>query len=118
MIAVGYIVATLTLSSTVTASVRTSLAAQYNMTDAVASGPDVSLEAVRGVPGVSAVAEDIAGYVRVDSAEQGVSYGDVLSVADSPQLRWQNLTRGEWPTSPGEVLVSADSGIPSAAGSS
>ncbi|WP_092801210.1 ABC transporter permease [Rhodococcus globerulus] len=112
VIAVGYIVATLTLSSTVTASVRTSLAAQYNTTDAVASGPDVNLGALRSVPGVSAVAEDVAGYVRVDSAEQGVSYGDVLSVSDSPQLRWQSLAQGEWPTSPGQVLVSADSGIP------
>lgn len=67
VIAVGYIVATLTLSSTVDASVSKSLATQYETTDVVASGPGVTEALLSAVPGVSAVADDVSTYVRVDS---------------------------------------------------
>ncbi|OYD69161.1 ABC transporter permease [Rhodococcus sp. OK302] len=112
VIAVGYIVATLTLSSTVDASISKSLASQYETTDAVASGPGVSVALLESVPGVRAVAEDVSGSVRVVSAATGAAYGEALSVAPSAELRWEKLAEGVVPTGPGQALVSADSGIP------
>eukprot|EP01133_Synstelium_polycarpum_P022886 gene22886-27445_t len=112
VIAVGYIVATLTLSSTVDASVSKSLATQYETTDVVASGPGVTEALLSAVPGVSAVADDVSTYVRVDSEAKGASYGDALSIADNPELRWEKVSEGSIPAGLGQVLVSADSGIP------
>ncbi|XGU19860.1 hypothetical protein ACETU7_36175 [Rhodococcus sp. 3Y1] len=112
VIAVGYIVATLTLSSTVDASVSKSLATQYETTDVVASGPGVTEALLSAVPGVSAVADDVSTYVRVDSEAKGASYGDALSIADNPELRWERVSEGSIPAGLGQVLVSADSGIP------
>lgn len=112
VIAVGYIVATLTLSSTVDASVSKSLATQYETTDVVASGPGVTEAVLSAVPGVSAVADDVSTYVRVDSEAKGASYGDALSIADNPELRWEKVSEGSLPTGLGQVLVGADSGIP------
>ncbi|MCQ4117952.1 ABC transporter permease [Rhodococcus tibetensis] len=112
VIAVGYIVATLTLNSTVDAGINNSLAAQYQGTDAVASGPGATAADLARVPGVAATTDDVSAYIRVDSAIDGKSYGDAISIADDSTLRWQQVSDGELPTGLGEALVSKDADIP------
>ncbi|MGC0364928.1 putative ABC transport system permease protein [Rhodococcus sp. 27YEA15] len=111
VIAVGYIVATLTLSSTVDASIGKSLASQYESTDAVVSGDGISEASLTAIDGVAAAADDVSAAVRVDSEAKGSSYGDLLTVAAHEQLRWEKLSEGVLPSGRGEVLVSAESGI-------
>ena len=112
VIAVGYIVATLTLNSTVGAGIDNSLAVQYQGTDAVASGPGARAADLARIPGVAATTDDVSASVRVDSAIDGKSYGDAVSIADDSVLRWQQVSDGELPRGLGEALVSKDAGIP------
>ncbi|RDI25726.1 putative ABC transport system permease protein [Rhodococcus sp. AG1013] len=111
VIAVAFIVATLTLNSTLKAGVTDSLAGQYATTDVVVSGSD-DLAAIRAVPGVHAVTEDVSASVKVRRDGEGSSFGSAQSLSDDPGLRWQTLSDGRFPEAPGEIAVDAGSGVP------
>ncbi|WP_231569431.1 ABC transporter permease [Prescottella defluvii] len=111
VIAVAFIVATLTLNSTLKAGVTDSLAGQYATTDVVVTGSD-DVAAIRAVPGVHAVTEDVSASVKVHRGGEGSSFGSAQSVSDDPGLRWQTLSDGRFPDAPGEVAVSASANAP------
>ncbi|WP_305092213.1 FtsX-like permease family protein [Prescottella sp. R16] len=111
VISVAFIVATLTLNSTLKAGVTDSLAGQYASSDIVVTG-DISAATVAAVPGVRAVTEDISTSVKVGRPGEGTSWGSALSLSPDPVLRWQKLVDGRFAQAPGEVAVAAGSGIP------
>ncbi|MCL2532926.1 MAG: FtsX-like permease family protein [Nocardiaceae bacterium] len=111
VISVAFIVATLTLNSTLKAGVTDSLAGQYAATDVVVSGTE-DLAAISAVPGVRSVTEDISTAVRVRHDGAPSAWGSAQSVSDDAALRWQTLSDGRFPSAPGEVAVEKDSGVP------
>ncbi|QCQ92025.1 ABC transporter permease [Rhodococcus sp. SGAir0479] len=111
VIAVAFIVATLALNSTVEDGVTDSLAGQYATTDAVVTGP-VDAAAVAAVPGVRAVADDIAASAKVGRPGESASWGSAVSLSEDPGLRWQRLSDGRFPAALGEVAVPTSAGIP------
>ncbi|GAB2628025.1 FtsX-like permease family protein [Prescottella soli] len=111
VISVAFVVATLTLNSTLDAGVTNSLAGQYATTDVVVTGT-VDPATVAAIPGVRAVAEDSSAGVKVRRDGEGSSYGSALSLSQDPGLRWQKLQDGRFPETLGEVAVGSGSGIP------
>ncbi|MGW4481895.1 FtsX-like permease family protein [Rhodococcus triatomae] len=117
VIAVAFVVATLVLGSTLSASVTASLAGQYRSSAVVVDdlgGVDEAAavaERVAGVAGVRAVAVDAQAPVKVTGGGAGSLYGTASSLAESPELRWQTLTEGRYPSAPGEIAVGSDSGL-------
>ncbi|WP_430333562.1 ABC transporter permease [Rhodococcus sp. ACT016] len=111
VISVAFIVATLTLNSTLRAGVTGSLAGQYATTDVVVTGT-VDPATVAAIPGVRAVAEDNSASVKVRRDGEGSSYGSAVSLSQDPGLRWQKLQDGRFPEALGEVAVGSGSGIP------
>ncbi|GAB3243726.1 ABC transporter permease [Kineosporia babensis] len=122
IIAVGFVVATLTLNETSKKTVYGALSSQYLTTDAVATydweqtdseSPTPQQwtqigEKLRALPGVAAVALDQYSYSRVQiEGVPGATYGQVQTLADS-DLRWQKLTSGTWPEGDGQVVAAAD----------
>lgn len=116
LIAVAFVVSTLVLGATATASVTNSLAGQYRTSAVVvgdlADGAQARDAAARveNLAGVRAVAVDAEAPVKVVAPGHGKLFGTVGSLADAPDLRWQQLAQGRFPTGPGEVAVGADSG--------
>ncbi|RVW04562.1 FtsX-like permease family protein [Rhodococcus spongiicola] len=111
VIAVGFIVATLTLNSTLKAGVTDSLAGQYATTDVVVTG-NADAAAVAAVPGVRAASEDVSTGAKITRPGEGTSWGSAVSLSQDPGLRWQKLAAGRYPDALGEVAVGANSGIP------
>jgi putative ABC transport system permease protein len=112
VIAVGFVVATLTLGETTRATMLEAIGARYVSADVVVTSTDgdpidgVAGE-VAGVPGVQAV--DLATSTSVQAlvpGRSGAQYLLVDSVAADPVLRWQHLADGALPDRPGEVAVS------------
>lgn len=115
VVAVAFIVATLTLNSTVKAGVTDSLAGQYATTDVVVTGnvgTSGTAATVAAVPGVRAVADDVSASAKIGRIGEGTSWGSVMSLSDDPGLRWQQLADGRFPGAVGEVAVPANSDIP------
>lgn len=125
IIAVGFVVATLTLNETSKNTVYEALSSQYLTTDSVAaydwensSGESPTAEQwaqigekIAGLPGVAAVALDESTYIRVQTeGNSGARYGELQSLAEG-DLRWQKLTDGTWPEGPDQVVAAANSGV-------
>ncbi|WP_094980231.1 ABC transporter permease [Rhodococcus pyridinivorans] len=115
-VAVAFVVTTLVLGDTVSASVSKSTAARYEGVAAVALpadstvAPDEVLTLVATTPGVEAAALDVSGPVRLIGADGSSSNGTATSIAPEGALRWQQLGDGRWPSNPGEVAVGSSSG--------
>ena len=112
VIAVGFVVATLTLSQTTRDTMLEAIGARYVSaevvvtTGAAALGDD-DAATVAGLPGVAAV--DLATSTSVQAlvpGRTGAQYLLVDSVAADPGLRWQQLAEGALPDRTGEVAVS------------
>ncbi|SCX41123.1 putative ABC transport system permease protein [Klenkia marina] len=117
VIAVAFVVATLVLNQTAKSTVLDAVGAQYTGTDYVLSSTESDdladqADAVAAVPGVTAVAPDWDTSLQtVLPGTTGARYVSVGAVADAPELRWQQLTAGSFPTGPGEIALSADSDV-------
>ncbi|CRK51415.1 ABC transporter transmembrane protein [Rhodococcus sp. RD6.2] len=117
LIAVAFVVATLVLGSTTSASVTNSLAGQYRTSAVVVDGladagqAAETAERVAAVPGVRAVTVDGQAPVKVAAAGHGKLFGTVTSLAEAPDLRWQRLAEGRFPAASGEIAVGSDSGL-------
>ncbi|WP_418344900.1 FtsX-like permease family protein [Rhodococcus pyridinivorans] len=115
-VAVAFVVTTLVLGDTVSASVSKSTAARYEGVAAVALpadstvAPDEVLTLVATTPGVEAAALDVSGRVRLIGADGSSSNGTATSIAPEGALRWQQLGDGRWPSNPAEVAVGSSSG--------
>ena len=116
LVAVAFVVTTLVLGDTVSASVTKSTAEQYeNVSAAVLPGDsdvaaDDLLAAVATAPGVQDAALDVTGPVRLVDADGASSHGTATAVAPEGTLRWQRLGDGHWPSAPGEVAVGSTAG--------
>ncbi|MGY1742927.1 MULTISPECIES: ABC transporter permease [unclassified Blastococcus] len=111
VIAVGFVVATLTLSRTTRDTMLEAIGARYVSADVVVTSVGGTLEdeaeQVAGVPGVAAVDRATSTSVQaLVPGRTGAQYLVVDSVADDPALRWQQLAQGALPDRPGEVAVS------------
>ncbi|MGW5076828.1 FtsX-like permease family protein [Rhodococcus sp. NPDC004095] len=117
LIAVAFVVATLVLGSTTSASVTNSLAGQYRTTTVVvddlagAGRARAAAEQVATLPGVRAVTVDAQAPVKVAAAGRGKLFGTITSLAEAPDLRWQRLAQGRYPTGPGEIAVGSGAGL-------
>lgn len=139
VIAVGFVVATLVLSETTSATITRAVGAQYVDTDAVVV-PDVAVTEISTPEGraeggaeqgaapsavsldelaasiaerddVQAVAADVEAVAQVQvPGTSGSRFVTVESIADDEALRWQRLSEGELPDAAGEVAVSPRSG--------
>ncbi|SOC47984.1 putative ABC transport system permease protein [Blastococcus aggregatus] len=113
VIAVAFVVATLVLNETSRSTVLETVGARYVAAAAVVSAPydrpftDDDVTALAGVGSVGAVAPSYETGVQASvPGRSGSQYLMVESVADAPQLRWQELTTGRLPQGTGEVAVS------------
>lgn len=111
VIAVGFVVATLVLNETSRTTVLDTLGARYVDTAAVVTSPSYGSLAEEVAPlaalgSVGAVAPSYETGVQAEvPGRAGSQYLLVESVADAPQLRWQDLSAGRLPSSAGEVAV-------------
>ncbi len=112
VIAVGFVVATLTLSETTRDTMLEAVGARYVSAEVVVTSTtgepvDGVAREIAGVPGVQAV--DLATSTSVQAlvpGRSGAQYLLVDSVAEDPALRWQQLADGALPDRPGEAAVS------------
>ena len=111
VIAVGFVVATLTLSETTRDTMLEAVGARYVSTDVVVTTSGGTLDdaarEVAALPGVAAV--DLARSTSVQAlvpGRTGAQYLLVDSVAEDPALRWQHLAEGALPDRTGEAAVS------------
>ncbi|SDF55378.1 putative ABC transport system permease protein [Blastococcus fimeti] len=113
VIAVGFVVATLVLNETSRSTVLDTVGARYVDAAAVASTTldhpftDDDVAALADLGSVGAVAPSYETGVQASvPGRPGSQYLLVESVADAPQLRWQELSAGRLPKATGEVAVS------------
>ncbi|RBY84051.1 ABC transporter permease [Blastococcus sp. TF02A-30] len=111
VIAVGFVVATLVLNETSRSTVLNAVGARYVDTAAVVSSSGEPLtgdvDAVESLPSVGAVAAAWETSVQADvPGRTGSQYLAVETVADAPELRWQQLSDGRLPERTGELAVS------------
>lgn len=113
MIAVAFIVTTMTLAATVERSITDSLGMQYRGTDVVLEGEfaPTDVELVRGTPGVAAAAAGGSMFVTTTAPGSGAGWATAEALPAAGPLRWQTLTEGRYPESPGEVLAGSTSGF-------
>ncbi|MBJ7453298.1 MAG: FtsX-like permease family protein, partial [Blastococcus sp.] len=110
VIAVGFVVATLVLNETSRSTVLDTVGARYVDAAAVVTTEGGSLaDDIAGLEALSSVGAVAPAYETSVSAEvpgrPGAQYLSVQSVADAPQLRWEQLSSGRLPTGAGEVAV-------------
>ncbi|MBN1095310.1 FtsX-like permease family protein [Blastococcus sp. TML/C7B] len=113
VIAVGFVVATLVLNETSRSTVLDSVGARYVDAAAVVSTTwdrpftDDDVAAVAALAPVGAVAPSYeVGVQAALPGRPGAQYVSVESIADAPQLRWQELSAGRLPAGDGEIAVS------------
>jgi putative ABC transport system permease protein len=115
IVAVAFVVLTLVLSDTVSASITKSTAAQYDGVAAVVTpggpdtDPDRTLSEAGAAPGVRATALDVTGRVRLVDANGTSGYGTAATIASDESMRWQRLADGRWPVGVAEVAVGSSS---------
>ncbi len=99
MIAVAFIVTTLSLGSTVERSITDALAMQYRGTDYVLEGSfsTADLDRLLTTTGVVAAEPMSTGFISASVPGQGTRYGLAETLADPGPLRWQNLSEGAIP---------------------
>ncbi|CAA9299273.1 MAG: ABC transporter, fused permease protein [uncultured Friedmanniella sp.] len=110
VIAVGFVVATLVLNETSRSTVLDTVGARYVDSAAVVTSEGESLaDDVATLEALSSVGAVAPAYETSVSAEvpgrPGAQYLFVQSVAEAPQLRWEQLSSGRLPTGVGEVAV-------------
>ncbi|SDF68557.1 putative ABC transport system permease protein [Blastococcus aurantiacus] len=110
VIAVGFVVATLVLNETSRSTVLDTVGARYVDAAAVVTSEGGSLAGdVATLEELSSVGAVAAAYETSVSAavpgRPGSQYLSVQSIADAPQLRWEQLSSGRLPTGTGEVAV-------------
>ena len=110
VIAVGFVVATLVLNETSRSTVLDTVGARYVDTAAVVTSEGGLLaDDVAALEALSSVGAVAPAYETSVSAEvpgrSGAQYLFVQSVADAPQLRWEQLSAGRLPSAAGEVAV-------------
>ncbi|NAZ86115.1 FtsX-like permease family protein [Kineococcus indalonis] len=119
VIAVAFVVATLVLNSSASASLLQAVGAPFTASAAVvtadegadpaAAGPALgaAAERVRALPGVAQVAADRGAGVQVRlPGRSGSSYAQADAVTAEGPLRWERTSSGRLPRAPGEVAVS------------
>ncbi|MGY1752287.1 FtsX-like permease family protein [Blastococcus sp. SYSU D01042] len=112
VIAVGFVVATLVLNETSRSTVLDTVGARYVDSAAVVSSPSYESLAADVAPlaaldSVGAVAPSYETSVQAEvPGRTGSQYLFVESIAEAPQLRWQELSTGRLPSGTGEVAVS------------
>lgn len=112
VIAVGFVVATLVLNETSRATVLDSVGARFVDTAAVVNarfGDSVAgdVDTVTALDSVGSTALSYETGVQASvPGRPGSQYLAVESVAEDPELNWQQLSAGELPSAPGEVAVS------------
>ena len=110
VIAVGFVVATLVLNETSRSTVLDTVGARYVDTAAVVTSEGGLLaDDVAALEALGSVGAVAPAYETSVSAEvpgrSGAQYLFVQSVADAPQLRWEQLSAGRLPSAAGEVAV-------------
>ncbi|MDT0278185.1 ABC transporter permease [Blastococcus goldschmidtiae] len=111
VIAVGFVVATLVLNETSRSTVLDTVGARYVGSAAVVTSPSgesladdvATLDALDSVGAVAPAYE--TSVSAAVPGRPGSQYLSVQSVADAPQLRWEQLSSGRFPSAPGEVAV-------------
>ncbi|NYD24201.1 FtsX-like permease family protein [Kineococcus aurantiacus] len=120
VIAVGFVVATLSLNATAKAGVLDAVGAEFTASALVVepdgSSPGEPLTDLQPVlaalPGVAAVAADRSTTVEVRlPGRSGSTTALAEGVGTAPQLRWQRLSAGRLPAAPDEVAVSDRVGV-------
>jgi putative ABC transport system permease protein len=111
VIAVAFVVATLVLNETSRSTVLDTVGARYVDAAAVVTSEGGSLaDDVARLEALSSVGAVAPTYGTSVSAavpgRSGSQYLSVQSIADAPQLRWEQLSAGRLPTGTGEVAVS------------
>ncbi|WP_432526217.1 ABC transporter permease [Kineococcus mangrovi] len=125
VIAVGFVVATLSLEATARNGVLQSIGAQYTSSAAVVqlegtgAGPDgedllpVLRDRLAALPGVAAVAADRSAHVSVRlPGRTGATTAVVSAVSPDGALRWERVSAGRLPTGADEVAVSDRLDVP------
>ncbi|MCI2239395.1 FtsX-like permease family protein [Paenibacillus sp. TRM 82003] len=124
VIAVAFVVATLVLNSSASASLLKAVGAPFVASAAVvtaaeAAGPDTAgaalreaAERVRTLPGVGQVAADREASVQARlPGYAGSTYAQADAVTARGPLRWERASSGRLPQAPGEVAVSEGTGV-------
>lgn len=113
VIAVGFVVATLVLNETSRATVLDTVGARFVDTAAVVSTTyerpftEDDVESIAAIDSVGSVAPSYESGVQASvPGRPGSQYLAVESIAEAPELRWQELSAGRLPSGAGEVAVS------------
>ncbi|WP_432498490.1 ABC transporter permease [Kineococcus auxinigenes] len=119
VIAVAFVVATLVLNSSASASLLKAVGAPFVASAAVVTAPEdadpaaggaalgAAEEQVRALPGLAQVSADRETGVQVLlPGRTGSSYAQAQAVTAPGPLRWERTSAGRLPQAPGEVAVS------------
>jgi putative ABC transport system permease protein len=112
VVGVGFIVATGGLAAAARAGLLDDLRAEYTGVDVVVQGAyrerevDRVRSAVHDLGGTAVVNAEWRGPVALDGRVLS-DEADAGTVALDPELRWQQLVEGSYPTGPGQALVDA-----------
>ncbi len=130
-VAVGFVLASVGVLRTMTASADATFGMRYsgtavlvqNLGDRTSAGTDAAreeaaeaqrlgLEAIAATPGVRAVTVDARTYVRVRAEGRAQQVTTTTALATDDGLRWQPLADGRLPAAPGEVAIRSDADLP------
>ncbi|UVE96294.1 ABC transporter permease [Dietzia sp. B32] len=130
-VAVGFVLASVGVLRTMTASADATFGMRYsgtavlvqNLGDRTSAGTDAArdeaaesqrlgLEAIAATPGVRAATVDAQTYVRVRVEGRAQQVTTTTTIATDDGLRWQPLADGRLPGAPGEVAVRGDADLP------
>lgn len=130
-VAVGFVLASVGVLRTMTASADATFGMRYsgtavlvqNLGDRTSAGTDAAreeaaeaqrlgLEAIAATPGVRAVTVDAQTYVRVRAEGRAQQVTTTTALATDDGLRWQPLADGRLPAAPGEVAIRSDADLP------
>lgn len=130
-VAVGFVLASVGVLRTMTASADAVFGMRYsdtsvlvqNLGDRTSAGSDATreeakeaqragLDSVTATPGVRAVTVDAQTYVRIRPSDRAQQMTTATALSSDDGLRWQPLSAGRLPTAPGEVAIRADADMP------
>nr|WP_313312439.1 FtsX-like permease family protein [Dietzia maris] len=130
-VAVGFVLASVGVLRTMTASADATFGMRYsgtavlvqNLGDRTSAGTDAAREeaaeaqrlglgAIAATPGVRAVTVDAQTYVRVRAEGRAQQVTTTTALATDDGLRWQPLADGRLPAAPGEVAIRSDADLP------
>lgn len=130
-VAVGFVLASVGVLRTMTASADAVFGMRYadtavlvqNLGDRTSAGSDATrkeaeeaqrlgVKAVAATPGVRAVTVDAQTYVRIRPEDRAQQMTTATALALDDGLRWQPLVSGRLPAAPGEVAIREDADMP------